>query len=479
MVFILGPAFNQAVHEADSLLISAEGIALNSSFLSKVAANPDKGVILIESTASTAYPLELQVVSNGTVLVSAELPLRTSSVEFMFHHKNLRPDGDGMPDRDGAVAINEPPSNGTNLIFVHGANVDEMSARGWQSEFFKRLWWSGSKARFHGVTWRGDMWSSANYQENVNEAFETAPYLSTYVTSLGGPSILLAHSLGNMVVSSAIEDCGMSVSKYLMLDAAVAAEAFDASMFNVSTNSNPMLHAAFREYEPKTWSANFHELYSSPDMREKLTWKNRFASVVPLVYNFYSSEDEVFEINLLSVGPLTGVEFDLNIWPFNVDIHGLSRYSWQKQEVLKGRDSSWLLGSLGSTKWWGWGFEKNWLGQEIPSTIANNLTEDQLCVNPVFRHNVDSFIYTDDFPVDDLNKMLAMGLPAMSPSVGQTNIATILPAKNINISALKENEWPRNEQPYLQRWLHSDCKDVAYLYTHRLFEELTAKGVLK
>ena len=78
-----------------------------------------------------------------------------------------------------------------------------------------------------------------------------------------------------------------------------------------------------------------------------------------------------------------------------------------------------------------------------------------------------------------VNEMLAMGLPAMSPSAGQTNIATILPAKNINISTLDVNGWPRNEQPYLQRWLHNDCRSMAYLYTFKLFEELITKGELK
>ncbi len=69
------------------------------------------------------------------------------------------------------------------------------------------------------------------------------------------------------------------MSKYLMLDAAVAAEAYDATTFNDSTNSNPMLHAGWREYEPQTWSVNFHELYSSPDKRAELTWQEKVEKV--------------------------------------------------------------------------------------------------------------------------------------------------------------------------------------------------------
>jgi hypothetical protein len=464
--------------------ITQSGWRLPDAFLNDIL-NNGKGIVLIEARAPTDKPLRLELRRVNTnnveeLIGKRELPLSISGVEQMFRHKNLRAEiGTGGKENvgDRSTATNWPDSlcSATNLFFLHGVNTDEQSARGWQSEFFKRFYWSGSKARFHGITWYGDKGSDANYQENVNHAFKTAAYLKDYVASVGGTKIMLAHSLGNMVVSSAIEDHGMNVGKYLMLDAAVASEAFDGSLFSTATNNNPMLHADWRGYEPQTWSANFHELYSYPDKRAELTWQNRFSSVVPQAYNFYSSEDEVFEINPLSVGMLTGVEFDLNIWQFSVAIHGLSRYVWQKQEVFKGRDSSWLPGSLGSTKWWGWGFHSL-----LESTgHANGLSTNELRKSPVFRHNPDFYFRVDNLNTEAVNEMLAMGLPAMSPSVGLTNIAAILPAKNINISTLKENGWPRNEQPYLQRWLHSDCKDVAYLYTYRLFEELTAKGGLK
>ncbi len=467
-----GPAFNQNVYEADSEKIPNDGVALNSAFLSRVAANPNKGVLLMESTASTAYPLVLEVVSNNTVLCEAELPMRTSSVEFMFHHKNLREDGFGMPDRDASVAINELPSNGKNFIFVHGYNVSAQAARGWQSEIFKRMFWSGSNARFHGITWHGDRGSKANYQENVSSAFKTAPHLKDYVSSISGTKIMLAHSLGNMVVSSAIEDHGVSVSKYLMLGAAVAAEAYDATTFNDSTNSNPMLPEDWDGYESQTFSANFHELYSSPDKRSELTWQSRFENVVSVAYNFYSSEDEVFEIHP-SVTFLSG--FDLNLT--------LSRYVWQKQEVFKGCDS-WFPLSFGSTKWWGWGFNRNLLGfKEYSASEANALTDIQLRQEPVFRYGrpAEAYVRVNNLDDEAVNEMLAMGLPAMSPSAGQVPITPIQNngGGNFDISTWKQNGWPRNEQPYLQRWLHSDCKDVAYLYTQELFVQLVTEGGLK
>ncbi|MFA7256541.1 MAG: choice-of-anchor Q domain-containing protein, partial [Kiritimatiellales bacterium] len=480
-----GPSFNQNVYQADTLLIPESGVELNSAFLDRIAANPDKGVLLIEAidvlvekTDILNAPLLLTVVSNNTILAYTQLPLSLSGVEQMFRHKNLRAEIGGdeqVPLRDTAPNWPDSLCSTTNLFFLHGVNTTEQGARGWQSEFFKRFYWSGSKARFHGITWYGDKGSDANYQENANHAFQTALYLKDYVSSVSGTKIMLAHSLGNIVVSSAIQDYGMSVSKYLMLDAAVASEAFDASMFNAATNNNPMLHAGWREYEPQAWSVNFHNLYSPPDLRAALTWQNRFAAVVSVAYNFYNSEDEVFEIHPDSVSTLTGVDFDYLFIPDDFE-----HYTWQKQEVFKGRDSSWLPGSLGSTKWWGWGFEKNWLGQTVSPEEANGLSTNELKNSPVFRHSPDWYIHVDNLTTDAVNEMLAMGLPAMSPSAGQVSVVSIQNngGGNFDISTLK-NGWPRNHETYLARWLHSDCRDVAYLYTYRLFDELVTEGVLK
>ena len=64
----------------------------------------------------------------------------------------------------------------------------------------------------------------------MTNAFRTAPVLKDYVSGLNGDVIVAAHSLGNIVVSSAIVDQNMSVSKYMLCDAAVASEAYDATI---------------------------------------------------------------------------------------------------------------------------------------------------------------------------------------------------------------------------------------------------------
>ncbi|MDD4017430.1 MAG: hypothetical protein PHV28_05745, partial [Kiritimatiellae bacterium] len=219
--------------------ITAEGVTLPGSFVDAVRADPSKGVILIEGRAETSEPLVLEIRRGGKKVLEKSLPLTISSVEEMYDRVN------GV---NGAFSVSQggylPPSNGKNAVFLHGFNVTPEEARMWHSEMFKRLWQSGSDARFHGVTWRGDIGipNALHYHENVDSAFLTAPYLADYVNSLSGEKVVMAHSLGNMVVSSAIADHGMAADKYFMLNAAVPAEAYDPSLWSTTVSGNNMVH---------------------------------------------------------------------------------------------------------------------------------------------------------------------------------------------------------------------------------------------
>jgi hypothetical protein len=53
---------------------------------------------------------------------------------------------------------------------------------------------------------------------------------------------------------------------------------------------------------------------------------------------------------------------------------------------------------------------------------------------------------------------------------------TPLKTRNINMVTLK-NGWFSNDDRE-RRWLHSDVKDVAYLYTHKVWDEFKSIGKL-
>src|SRR5207249_10794688 len=99
----------------------------------------------------------------------------------MYRHSNFMA-------ADGAVGgrptdMYEPPNypdtlcNNKAFAFVHGFYVDPNSARGWNAEIFKRMFWSGSKAKFVGVTWNSNELNETtipDYHKNVDNAFATA-----------------------------------------------------------------------------------------------------------------------------------------------------------------------------------------------------------------------------------------------------------------------------------------------------------------
>ena len=393
-----------------------------------------------------------------------------SAYEQMVRWINLRPSGG--PPTSTAEPLNNPDSlsNGKNVFFLHGFNVDAGSCRGWNAEIFKRLYQSGSRAKFWGMTWEGDVGlvNKLHYQEDVANAFNVASSLSAQLNGISGSKIVLAHSLGNMVVSSAIQDYGLLVDKYFMLNAAVATESYDPAVFNEATTGNYMLHKDWLGYKSNTWCSTWFELFSAPDARAKLTWKNRFSAVLSVAYNFYSSGDEIFDVYAGTPSPFAG-----GLIPFH-----LERYAWQKQEIFKGR------GALGGTSWAGWGMEGEWVNDvwtpEYTMAQANAASEAQLRTNAVFWHEP-ATMFSSNITAQVQNDIIAQGVPALSYAAGVNSVS--LPGLNKNYDAdsqdHKPNGWGRSGGDYDTRWLHSDLKNMAYLYTYDLFNQIVSRGGLQ
>jgi len=79
-----------------------------------------------------------------------------------------------------------------------------------------------------------------------------------------------------------------------------------------------------------------------------------------------------------------------------------------------------------------------------------------------------------------VNDIIAQGVPALSGPAG-FNAINILGFYNydVNADAHKPNGWGRSGGTYKTRWLHSDLKDMAYLYTYDLFNQIVTEGGLK
>ncbi|MGD9874055.1 MAG: hypothetical protein AB7T27_07260 [Kiritimatiellia bacterium] len=443
-------------HKEDGIeWVDSGGCPLPSAFLSAIE-NDDKGIILLEGRTATDEPLVLEVrkKSGGAVILRKEMPIHIDGIENMYRHINLRPDSNGH-----ATAIGEPANypddlcSSKNLFFLHGFSVSGEEARGWNAEMFKRLFWSGSKARFWGVTWQGDLGlvDGLNYQEDVANCFLVASNLCDEISSVPNKTVM-AHSLGNMVVSAAIEDYGLEADSYLMLNAAVALECYDPTKFNTQTVTNYMVHEDWDGYYSNTWCSTWHQLFTNQDDRAKLTWKDRFPSVLDVAYNFRSEGDEAFEIYPGTPGAFSGGLFHLE------------RYAWHKQEIFKG------LTGPGTTDWAGWGFSG-----EYSQAEANAASNEMLMTNAVFRQEP-SGMFSSNIATQLQNEILALGIPALSGAAGRLLIEDI---DNYDMNDHKPNDWPRSGGEYDDRWLHTDIKNVAYMYVFDVFKQIVSSGGLK
>lgn len=449
-------------------------------------------------------------------------------MEQMFRHKNLiqfakggngplpehNSKSGGEPDR--FVLPSEQPANfpdsecnaDSNLVTLHGYNVDGQEARGFHAEMFKRLYWSGSKSRFWAVSWYGAetkvLSFTPDYHTNVVNAFDTAPSLKDFLNYyVKGNVTLMAHSLGNMVVSAMLSDNAVSwdnnylsahattkIKNYFMLDAAVAIESYDGG----STKSLDMIHKDWVEYKQSLWASEWHQLFSSdnpPDYRTKLTWRDRFKTrpAYTNYYNFFSSGEEV----------LATLEFNTPITDILLEqANQVGTYAWAIQEKLKGANPlsvDFVGSSLG-----GWGFngddteyyltKVDVYGYQLPiaisASVANLIDENALKTKPFFKKGPYSDLYApgvtgSDYAKYNINRLLADAMPALTLPMGANLVAALKEPNNFDMEKKFKNynkDWP-TVRGFERNWRHSDLKAVAYPFIYNLFDTIVSLGGLK
>ncbi|MCL1920770.1 MAG: hypothetical protein FWG50_06785 [Kiritimatiellaeota bacterium] len=458
-----GPLLNQNAWEAATTNVLNAGIVIPDAFLNLIRNDPNKGVVLLEARGTGVNDLHLNVCLGNVTKWTTNITFRTSSVESMYNHFNFRPDNAGLSTYTNMPPNCPFPESDKHVVFLHGFHVPAQEARGWNAKMFKKLHQSGSNARFWGTTWQGDQGifsGGLNYFGNVINAFNMASNLAVRVNAIPGPGAkktVIAHSLGNMAAARAIQRHGLQTDKLLALNAAIASEAFDDSLYSVDRRS--MRHYTWRAYESQTWASEFHALFTgSSDWRRNLTWKNRFPAVRPKLYNFYSTGDEVLE-EYTERGRLWGTT------------GGIRRYAWHKQEHFKGR------GGPHGSYYMGWDFELyDHGGGFAPFTPqqANKLSPAQLRGTPVFMCTPSAVLSPTRPPQTTVDIMLAHGIPALSQATGVRNVNTEIEARNFDMDTFRTPNWPNSSDNnrWSDRWLHNDAHSVAYRYAYKLFDKL-------
>ncbi len=478
----------------------ASGTILDTNWLANVENNGGYGVLLMEGCATSTAPLMLELWhlnQNGVdqKMVAVPLYLSIGGVEQMYRWVNLRHVLGQSESR--ATDVSQPANNpdslsdGKNFVFVHGYNVNETQARGWNAEVFKRLSQSGLKAKFYGVTWdgstsQGDYVSgeTANYQTNVVNAFLTAPALATFMSDLSGSTLVAAHSLGNMVTLSAVSDYGAAPSQYFMIDAAVPIEAITS---NAAVNIN-MIYPTWTNYASQLYASEWHNLWTNFDARNTLTWSNRLANFgTTTVYNFYSSGEDVLRTQVGAPPSSLYSAFGAELVQFITGQSGL--YAWAWQEKDKGRMSG---NSILSSDHGGWGFFNiSSIYTTYSVAMANDILPYQLQTNAFFDMSVDTVMFTTNtsgssYAAANRNRILSDAIPALTLPIGANPVDRLDPPdgddRNFDMQALYENSWPSSRgtaevgSSAAGEWHHSDMCVVAYPFTYQLFSQLVTLG---
>ena len=497
-----GRNWNQNSYEATVEKVDSNGIEIPEVLAEemRISANTNEGVLFVEGRGMSKKPLVLDVYYGVKKIASGGLPTHLSSVADMYWFYSIRGVEDGaefqMPRGYTPSNLSEDIVDKT-IFFTHGFNVDDAAARGWGSEIFKRLWQSGSDARFKMVTWEGnynwigDWANGVHYHEDVYQALKSAgAYKELVEREEPAPSkrILMAQSLGNMMTCEALRQ-GLTAGQYFMLNAAVASEAIDAAYQDDSLETRAKyVPSDWNDYHHMSWAANWHKWFkdNSSDARGKMGWPDYFNGAltnVVNVYNYYSTGDPVFMEDETVPALLTGA-FHWNIlgltWPF-VDLNITAEaHCWQKQETHKGVEP--IAGTLCG----GWGFyiwEEEVDGQyrlEKHSYLSASymVADGTITNNPVFYYP-GTQMDNQNASQDDIWLALAKYVPAISSPIGGTDVVSRkIPCYDLNESKYR-NGWGRNDNVYQQKWFHSDMKDMAYFYVYLFYDELTTKGLLK
>jgi hypothetical protein len=120
---------------------------------------------------------------------------------------------------------------------------------------------------------------------------------------------------------------------------------------------------------------------------------------------------------------------------------------------------------------------------------ANAATDATLRDSPVFSRSPDWLVGANVLSSGQINDVLGMGIPALTPSTGRTAIGSFTqndrPQFDLNIdpgnaAGFKPNGWPTEGHSKQDDgcWMHNDMKDVGYFYSYRLFDKIIEQGGL-
>ena len=511
-----GPRLNEAVAAATVLQPDTEGrIELPATFIERIT-RFGHGVILIEGAKASQQPLRLEIRKADKAVATLVQPLSIVPVESMYRHVNLTRvpcDYSGRPAVVKKIArpqqTGEPPglpdseTNSRWVVLIHGYNVPADGARGWHAETFKRLHVLGSKARFVGVTWNGD--TGLDYHKAVYHAFQTGDEVPKALGFLDASrTLLIGHSLGNIVASQAVQ-AGFTPAHYFLLNAALPIEAL-AGRGKAQQQAVEMTEEYWRPYGSRLYAADWAKLFAPGDFRRTLSWEHCFSRVrtLGIATSFYSPGEDVTN----SPTDMVSASVLATLWSGRAIDYG----AWKTQELLKGVGWSRSIAAIAMERTQGgWGFNPAWRGRFVPSgatkstsgyyermdpASAGRISSAQLSQDPFFRPLYEGCLRGPRLlapsPILDCANMrydlLARAIPAMSFAAGASSVpptgsgAQVLNVDLETLGRTDPKQWPaegHGSKQLVGRWLHSDFKNVALPYVTPLYTQMIKTAALR
>ena len=127
------------------------------------------------------------------------------------------------------------------------------------------------------------------------------------------------------------------------------------------------------------------------------------------------------------------------------------------------------------------------------------MTDEMLKTDPFFRPNTvpelydpstgsgfvmqdagsyDKFFSGGDYGTINLHRLLAEMIPAESRAAGGFPVP-VLDEQNFDMNGMKAGgAWASDRPKEDSRWLHSDIRDIAFPFTHLVFEKIIEQGNL-
>ena len=331
--------------------------------------------------------------------------------------------------------------------------------------------------------------------------------------------MISGHSAANIVIATAMQDNGLAVDQFWMLDAAIAMEAFDRAQ----PDDDSMVQPGWNQYLRRVWTYRWHAnpALAAGDGRKRLTWNDCFSGVADKTYNFFSSSEDVLR-------RFDG-ELNMNLWKTLRAWQTDGRFAWVYQDKSKGRRYVTLIPFQGwvhvGSDYGGWQSSQNFFdappGSAPPrsATSAESIgfTNEELLTLPVFDPGFKIYaIYTQSTPpqfiqwnrtghhpyaplwISDLtgvdtssasqtahtyrDQLLAEMVPARALPAGANRVEALGDRGSFDMKAqfiTDPERWPRDEDPDLGReWRHSDVKTVAYSHLYGLFDKMKTLGEL-